>query len=928
MGNDVRITVKSTNDTKATRDQVRRDFASMGIQAGNDFSKNLENALKDKAIQVGDKAGQDFNKGLTRSSKGGAKDVGKDFSDSLKSGIKGDVTIAGKELGDEFAQAFNSGAKNAGKGFAERVYLNARAGLRPAGEELGREFSDSFDGKTTNAGKKTGQQVGKNITDEASKQTSAKGALIALGIEAALGPAGGVAGAAVAGGFALGLAGLGIAVAAQTDKVKTEFGDLTNSVKTSFLQWGTDIQAPVAASIGYIQNQFQHLAPIIDDDLKATAPGIKVLAVGLGELAANAIPGVNSAAHSMGPVWEGIRTLMASVGTDIGGLAQTAGDHSAAIGTDFTHVGNVVTSVVSLADHLIGQLSEDFAVHGGQLTGALHSIDGAVTSLGSGAFPALGAAVGGDLEIIKGFFDLIGAGGAPLGMLAGGIASAATNAKLLGLAKEPLDGLAKKLNEAGDEGTTFGNATSKAGTIVGKFAQSLPLVGVALTGLSLLLDQSAQHASELAQAGAEVAKGLEQGGTSAVLARQQLNQWHQDVTDGQKALEDAKHAQGDYNDVLEAGATGLSASGLAQQTNNSAIDDANTKIQTAMDAYNKYAIAAGLAGLSTDQFTGKVKTYDSSATNATSNTAQLAADMLVLKDNTAGADQKIKALQDTLALMADQGLQKADDAMDSFGKTIDAFVQGAPQMSGAVFDATGQLNSMSDAGRTVRQVIEDGRDSMVAYAQAAADAGVPQDQINAKLGTMAQQLANTIAPAVGSQGAAQNLLDTYHAMPADITTNLHADTSQAQGAINSFIAMNNGRQIGIMVYANGAVGGLASAGRGESGKVVGSAANGRMSGGEPTWMGERGPELASYMGHTSVIAAPSLTQPPVGTRVSSAADSARQLAQSLHGGAGGGGTVHFYIDAADDPASQAILYILRKSIRTQGGNVQVVLGKG
>lgn len=927
MGNDVRIRVTSSADTKTTRDAVRRDFASMGLQAGNDFSKNLENTVKDRAAQVGDTAGQSFNKGLTRSSKGGAKDVGKDFADSLREGIKGDVVATGKQLGDEFASAFNAGAKNAGKGFAERVYLNARSGLRPAGEELGREFSDSFDGKAENAGRTAGKKVGQNITSEARKEVSATGPLIALGIEAALGPAGGVAGAAVAGGFGLALLGLGAVAASRSQQVVGEFQKLGNTATAEFNQWGHDIQGPVVASLDYIRAQFTKLAPDIGADLKAVAPGFKVLSVGLSDLANGMMPGLNSAAHQLYPTFQGLRSLMGDFGSSIGDMAQMAADHSASIGTDFGHVGNVVKAAVSLVDHLVGELADDFAVHGGELTGAVHSIDSAVTSLGQGAFPMLGSAIGGDLRVISAFFDLLGMGGPALGTFAGALASAATNAKLFGLAEKPLQGLASKLKDAGTEGTTFGTVTTKAGTVLDKFAGALPLVGVGLTVVSTLMEVSAQHAAELAQEGAEAAKGLEMGGSSAASARQQLNQWHQDVANANARLKELNSTQQQSVNIGSVYGRETDKNAASKQAEQNAIDDANAKIKAAMDAYNKYAVAAGLAGMSTDEFTGKIVTYDSTATHATSNTAQLAADMIILGDNTATADQKTKALQDTLALMSDQGLEKADDAIAQFGSTLGTFNDGASKMKGAVFDATGQLNLLSDAGRTVFSAITSSRDSMAAYAQAAADAGVPQDQINDKLGTMAQQLVDTIGPAVGSKGAAEDLLRTYHALPSDITTNVHANTGEAQGVINSFIAMNNGRQIQIYTSVLGA-GGLASAGRLATGGVVGSAATGRTVGGSPTWMGEQGVETASYMGHTSVIAAPSLVQAPVGTHVDSAADSARKLAGAMAGGGSAPAEVHLYLDASDDMASQAMLYLLRKAIRTQGGNVQLVLGRG
>ena len=926
MSNDVKIRVTSSApDLKTTRDSVRSSYASMGQQAGKDFASNLENAVKDRATQVGDTAGKNFNTGLSRSSKGGAKDVGKDFADSLKSGIKGDVVAVGKELGTEFADAFNSSTKHAGKGFAERVYLNARAGLRPVGEELGREFSDSFDGKASGAGKKTGTSVGKNVAENLKQQTSATMPLIALGIEAALGPAGGVAGAAIAGTFAVGLGALGVVAAAKTKVVQDEFHNLTATTANAWQQWGEDLKNPVANSVDYIRRQFIHLAPDIEGDLKAVGPGIQIVTSGLGLLATNTIPGLNAAAHQMGPVWMGIRALLGDVGSSIGGLAQTSADHSASIGTDFKHVGDVVQGLVTFVGHLVGELADDFAQHGGELTGAVHAIDSAVTGLGTGAFPVLGNAVGADLQVIKGFFDVVGMGGAPLGALAGGLLSAATNAKLLGLAQGPLEGLSKKLRDAGDEGTTYAAATSKAAGWVDKFGKALPLVGVALTGVSLIMEAFTQHERDAVAAGEEVAKGLEMGGGAAVNARAQIATWQKQVTDGQQALKELSNSQGDYNTVLEAGSTGLSANGLGQANANQQINDANTSIKTALDSYNKYAVAVGLAGMTLNEFSGQVKTYDSSAQNATSNTAQLAADMLVLKDNTASADSKAKALQDTLALLSDQGLQKADDAMDQFGNTLSSFSDGLSKMKGNVFDSSGQLNSFSDAGRTVRKTIEDARDSMVTYAQAAADAGVPQDQINAKLGDMANQLENTIGPAVGSKGAADDLLRTYKAMPDNITTYLHADTSNAQAVINSFIQMNNGRQIQIYTSILGS-GGVASAGRLATGGLVGQAASGRTVGGGMTWMGENGPEKASYMGRSAIVAAPSLVQAPIGTQVSSAADTARRLAEATQSG---GGSVDVRLEwvGGNTEVGQFMAMMLKKYIRvTGGGDVQVALG--
>lgn len=75
-----------------------------------------------------------------------------------------------------------------------------------------------------------------------------------------------------------------------------------------------------------------------------------------------------------------------------------------------------------------------------------------------------------------------------------------------------------------------------------------------------------------------------------------------------------------------------------------------------------------------------------------------------------------------------------------------------------------------------------------------------------------------------------------------------------------------------------------------------------------TLVGEHGPEVVDL---------------PGGSHVRSNSDSRR-----LMGGGGGGAPTTLVIEAANDDVSRMLLKILRGAIRVQGGNVQVVLGKG
>lgn len=75
-----------------------------------------------------------------------------------------------------------------------------------------------------------------------------------------------------------------------------------------------------------------------------------------------------------------------------------------------------------------------------------------------------------------------------------------------------------------------------------------------------------------------------------------------------------------------------------------------------------------------------------------------------------------------------------------------------------------------------------------------------------------------------------------------------------------------------------------------------------------TLVGEHGPEVVDL---------------PGGSHVRSNSDSRRMMA-----GGGGGAPTTLVIEAANDDVSRMLLKILRGAIRVQGGNVQVVLGKG
>lgn len=110
------------------------------------------------------------------------------------------------------------------------------------------------------------------------------------------------------------------------------------------------------------------------------------------------------------------------------------------------------------------------------------------------------------------------------------------------------------------------------------------------------------------------------------------------------------------------------------------------------------------------------------------------------------------------------------------------------------------------------------------------------------------------------------------------------------------------------VYTSTAQGGHPTQRRRAMGGVIGAAQTGGIRS-NLTLVGEAGPEIVHL---------------PAGSRVRSNPDTRRMMGQGGQGPAVG----RLFIDAAGDDLSQLLLKILRHAIRDQGGDVQVVLGRG
>jgi phage-related protein len=168
----------------------------------------------------------------------------------------------------------------------------------------------------------------------------------------------------------------------------------------------------------------------------------------------------------------------------------------------------------------------------------------------------------------------------------------------------------------------------------------------------------------------------------------------------------------------------------------------------------------------------------------------------------------------------------------------------------------------------------------------------------------ARGAANTIRTAM--TGAANRFSTAFNTARARVSAVFNGIVASVRGAVNAIGAQIRRAQAFVNSFSLGNIGSAVGNLLGFAhGGVVGAATGGIHGG--MRLVGEAGPELVNL---------------PPGSRVHSTGDSARMM-----GGGGGGGelTVRAARDA-EGTLTAAIMKILRYEVRTQGGNVQQVLG--
>lgn len=718
--------------------------------------------------------------------------VARDDTAGVREVIRNGFGVTGRQAGEEFTKGVGEGVK----------------GTAPQSQEDGRKVGEGLGKGIGEGGKAPAKKSGEDVGDEAGKAAKAKasqagkdtGSLLGAALLAGMPLAGTAAGAALVGGVGLGLVGLSAVVATQSDKVKAEVQRFGVDLKTAAQGWAPTVEGPVTDALHTVEVGFQQLRPQIGTALNNIAPDIRILGSAVSDLGTQAMPGLVRASGNLIPVFTGIQGAARSVGQAVGQAASDVSQHSAQIGTGISLIGQATASLVSTAVPLVNDLADTFA-HGlgGQLVSTLHTAGSTIDGIAHTALPALGGGIQADLMVLNAFMGALGPASSLLGTFGGTALSAYMNVSLLSKLQQPIGSAVTALENAGTKGTAFGDVTTKISGGLKKVGDSLPYVGVGLALLGTALDLDAQHANDLNDASDKLAQSLEAGGARAVQARNQIDagrkandQYVQSMKDLEAAQTGGTQTADVYGNKAGQNATQIAELSGKVQDNKKVADDALKK-------YNDWAAQMGLTAITAMQLSGQVGILASSTASASSNSTQLKTDLDILNTAASTADQKIKALADSLAILGDHGMQKAHDFQAQFGTALDSFAQQMTSAKGKILDVNGALDLNSEKGRDVLSVLEQSQQSWAGEAQSMADAGQSTAQINAALDQNRQRLHDVLRAAGLTEDQVNSLISTYGLIPKNISTEVHANTQPAIDATVNLVRWINGQRAVVVV---------------------------------------------------------------------------------------------------------------------------------
>lgn len=286
-------------------------------------------------------------------------------------------------------------------------------------------------------------------------------------------------------------------------------------------------------------------------------------------------------------------------------------------------------------------------------------------------------------------------------------------------------------------------------------------------------------------------------------------------------------------------------------------------------------------------------------------------------DESADAETRAHGLRTAMDQLTGQtpsyteGLANASDAVRGMKDMFETAEDRAKGFGSALLDQSGAFDVTNENGAELYKGVRDVTEAFDDMAAAVANGQGSREQFVADANRQRESL-NAVWRAAGLNEQQINSLNrAYGLTPQQIQTRLDLlGVSTAQGMIDGFIRMNNGRTIQIYTSVLGS-GGLASAGRLATGGISSTAhaATGGARGGD-TIINEQGPENVRLPNGSTVINA--------GTT--------RRLEKQMfgEGGMGGGRPITVVLELDGKQIAAVLVDPLKGVVRKRGGSPEVL----
>lgn len=489
------------------------EFAKMGENAGKAFSAGFGRGVDlDKGFTKNIEALRKRTNQLQRMGNQAGEGYGRGFSSgvNLRSAMVEQLAVVkssqaafrreGRQAGQAYASGFG-GMRMAGPSVG-----SSSAGAEASGEEAARAMARGF---------RRGSGDMDTATQRVAQRTEARfSALKFLGLSQGL-PAAAAAGAAATAGIVAGAGalfiGLGIAGARGAEQVRTSWIDTANVVTHGVTQLSSVYESHLINASDMVGDAFVRSTGLIQKGLVNSAGAVEKLTESGLDLAENALPGIVTASGRLGPVLDGVDSLLGNVGTGFGEMAVNASK-----GNEGARAGLVILGdTLRTTEARVGSIAANFAnTSAGPLNSFRYTLDqvtGALVDASSkgsavnGFLSGFTTSTSGAITVARGLFTAVNALPPQVAQLGGAVSATSMIMSRLGVdAGAGWDGLGAKIKAAGNELQGSEKFAAKAGTAIGGLAAgalnpAALAVGALSLGLLVLGDRQEKAAAAAAE---------------------------------------------------------------------------------------------------------------------------------------------------------------------------------------------------------------------------------------------------------------------------------------------------------------------------------------------------------------------------------------------------------------------------------------------